>query len=345
MSSSASPSTRAASAARSAQRRLCPPMYGDLRSMKSATTVRASSSSAPASMRWGSGSAASTASHGSISRSRSNQARSVRDEQVGERRVVRAVAAIASGVEGMLRREEAADRLHVVAEVHDAHRERDRLPLRMGRIAVAVPALEREAQRVANAGAEVEPLHEHVGDLAPGGEVVDRPLAGGLLDHADDLVALVRAVPGRREGHHVPHDLGGIRGVVHQRLGADGDLVAEHGGDLVGVAGAADVPEQRHPVGGLAHVSSSNPAASQIHVASRHDRSCDSSGCPNALSCASASVATNSPRRSGVSKMGSPPDVSARTGRARSSHDASPCRSGNRTLLEGGHHGGITPRR
>ena len=46
----------------------------------------------------------------------------------------------------------------------------------------------------------------------------------------------------------------GIRGVVHQRLGADGDLVAEHGGDLVGVAGAADVPQQRHPVGGLAHL-------------------------------------------------------------------------------------------
>ena len=179
---------------------------------------------------------------------------SVRDEQVGERRVVRAVAAIASGVEGMLRREEAADRLHVVAEVHDAHREGDRLPLRVGRIAVAVPALEREAQRVADAGAEVEPLHEHVGDLAPGREVVDRPLAGGLLDHADDLVALVRAAAGRREGHHVPHHLGGIRGVVHQRLGADRDLVAEHGGDLVRVAGAADVPQQRHPVGGLAHL-------------------------------------------------------------------------------------------
>ena len=95
-------------------------------------------------------------------------------------------------------------------------------------IAVSVPALEREAQRLADGGAEVEPLHEHVGDFAPGGEVVDRPLAGGLLDHADDLVPLVRAVPGRREGHHVPHHLGGIRGVVNQRLGANRDLVAEH---------------------------------------------------------------------------------------------------------------------
>src|SRR3954469_16281424 len=60
-------------------------------------------------------------------------------------------------------------------------------------------------------------------------------------------------------------------------------------------------------------MSASKPAASQIDVASRHERSCDSSGCPNALSCASASVATNSLRRSCVSKMGSPPDVSAWT--------------------------------
>src|SRR3954452_14853772 len=176
----------------------------------------------------------------------------MREEQVGKGRVVGAVAAIASGVDGVLGREEAADRLHVVAEVHDAHRERDRRPLGMVRIAVSVPALEREAECIANAGAEVEPLHEHVGDLAPGREVVDRPLARGLLDHPDDLLALVRGAAGRRERHHVPHDLGGIRGVVHQRLSADGDLVAEHGGDLVGVAGAADVPQQRHPVGGLA---------------------------------------------------------------------------------------------
>ena len=122
----------------------------------------------------------------------------------------------------------------------------------MGRIAVPVPALEREAQRVADPGADVEALHEHDGDLAPRREVVDRPLAGGLLDHADDLVPLLRTAAGRREGHHIAHDLGRIRGVVHQRLGADRDLVAEHGGDLVGVPGAPDVPEQRHPVGALA---------------------------------------------------------------------------------------------
>src|SRR5205085_219767 len=53
----------------------------------------------------------------------------------------------------------------------------------------------------------------------------------------------------------------------------------------------------------------SKPAASHIHDASRHERSCDSSGCPNALSCASASVATNSARRSCGSKIGTTPDV------------------------------------
>ncbi len=40
---------------------------------------------------------------------------------------------------------------------------------------------------------------------------------------------------------------------MHQRLGADRDFVAEDRGDFVRVAGAADVAEQRHPVGGLAH--------------------------------------------------------------------------------------------
>ena len=81
---------------------------------------------------------------------------------------------------------------------------------------------------------------------------------------------------------------------MDERLGADRDLVAEQGRDLVGVAGAADVAEQRHPVGRLAHLVRRRSAASQIHDASRHERSCDSSGWPNALSCASASVATNS---------------------------------------------------
>jgi hypothetical protein len=181
-------------------------------------------------------------------------AASVRDEQIGESRVVRAVAAIAGGVEGVARREEAADRLHVMAEVHDPHRERDGFTALMGGKAIAVPALEREAQGLTNAGAEVEPLHEHVCNFAPGREVVHRPLVRRLLEHPDDFVALVLRARGRSEGHHVAHDLTGIGGVVDQRLGANRDLVAEHGGDLVGVTGAADVPQQRHPIGGLAHL-------------------------------------------------------------------------------------------
>src|SRR6185295_1223949 len=87
-------------------------------------------------------------------------AASMRDEQVGECRVVSSVATIAGGFERLLRREEAANRLHVVAQMNDAHRHRDRLAAGMGRIAIAVPALEREAQRLANGRTEIEPLHQ-----------------------------------------------------------------------------------------------------------------------------------------------------------------------------------------
>jgi len=41
---------------------------------------------------------------------------------------------------------------------------------------------------------------------------------------------------------------------VHERLGADGDLVAEDGCDFMGMPGAADVAKQRDPVRGLAQV-------------------------------------------------------------------------------------------
>ncbi len=92
----------------------------------------------------------------------------VDDEQVGEHRVVRARAPVARRVEGVVRREQSADRLHVMAEVHDAHRNRDGLPLHVVGVPVAVPTLKREPQRLAHAGVEVEPLHEHVGHLAPG---------------------------------------------------------------------------------------------------------------------------------------------------------------------------------
>ena len=89
------------------------------------------------------------------------------DEEVGEHRVVGAVAAVAGGLDRAVGREDARDRLHVVAEVDDAHGERNRLTLGMGREALAVPALEREGERLADSGGEVEPLDEHVADLAP----------------------------------------------------------------------------------------------------------------------------------------------------------------------------------
>jgi hypothetical protein len=70
----------------------------------------------------------------------------------------------------------------------------------------------------------------------------------------NDLVALLRGTTGGCEREHVAHDLGRIRGVVHQRTGADRDLVAEDGGDLVRVARAPDIAQQRDPVDGFAQL-------------------------------------------------------------------------------------------
>ena len=83
---------------------------------------------------------------------------------------------------------------------------------------------------------------------------MDGPLVGGLLEHGDDLVALLVRAPRRCVGEDVAHHLGGVGGVVDERLGADRDLVAEQRRDLVRVTGAADVAEQRDPVGGLANI-------------------------------------------------------------------------------------------
>jgi hypothetical protein len=67
----------------------------------------------------------------------------------------------------------------------------------------------------------------------------------------DLLVRLRRMSPGRKRDH-VPHDFGRIGGVVDQRLRAEGDLVAEDGGDFVRVSRAADVAQQRDPIDGFA---------------------------------------------------------------------------------------------
>ena len=186
--------------------------------MKSATTLSASSSSSPESMRWGSGSRASTASHGSISGEPVEPVASMREEEVGHRRVVGLVAALARGFEGALGREEATERLHVVAHMDDPHGERDRMPLHVIGVAVPVPALERAPERVTDVRAEVQPLDERVGDLAAGREVVERPLTDRLLDHPHDLVVFLRAPAGGREGDDVAHHLGRISRVVDERL-------------------------------------------------------------------------------------------------------------------------------
>jgi len=118
----------------------------------------------------------------------------------------------------------------------------------MGGKAIAIPPFEREAQRFPHGRTEIEPSHQHVADFAPRGEVVHRPLVGPLLDHLHDLLALLRGMGGGRKRQHVAHHLGRVRGIVDQRPGANGDFVAEEGGHLVGVAGAADIAQERDPV-------------------------------------------------------------------------------------------------
>ena len=178
----------------------------------------------------------------------------VLEEEVGEHRVVGLVPTIAGRGDGSLGREETADRLHVVAQVDDSHRQRDRVAADVPWKALAVPALERAGERLADARPEIEPHHEHVGHFAARREVVHRPLVGRLLKHLHDRLALVGGTPRGRVLEDVAHHLGGVPGVVDERLGPDRDLVAEQGGDLVRMTGAADVTQERDPVGVRPHV-------------------------------------------------------------------------------------------
>ena len=178
----------------------------------------------------------------------------VREEHVDQRRIVGAIAAVTGGLDRAIGREDAGDRFHVLAQVHDAHRQRDRLALHMVGMAVTVPALEGAAQGILDADGKAERLHEHHRHFAAGGEVVDDPFIRRLLEPAHGFCLLLRCLAGRGERDDVAHDLRRVCGVVNQRLAANRDLVAEHGGDFVCVTGAADVAQQRHPVDGLTHV-------------------------------------------------------------------------------------------
>ena len=220
-------------------------------------------------------------------------------EEVRQRRVVGPAAAVADDLERLVGREEPAVRLHVVAEVHDAHRQGDLLAARVVGVAGAVPALEGEAQGVPHVRVEAEPLGEHVADLAARGEVVDRPGLGALVDHLDDLLALLGRPARGGERDHVADHLGRVarrRGPASARGSRSRRRRAWRPRARGRCSRCSAAARPSRPCRASRR---SNPASSLIHTASRQDRSCDSSGCPNALSWASARVATSSPIRSG----------------------------------------------
>src|SRR3954447_23329246 len=86
----------------------------------------------------------------------------VRLEHSDDRWVVRAAGSLTRHLERLCWREESGVRLHVMAEVHDAHRVRDRFAFSTRWEAGAVPPLAGEAQGVSYAVTEIEATYEHV---------------------------------------------------------------------------------------------------------------------------------------------------------------------------------------
>src|ERR1051326_5382905 len=97
-----------------------------------------------------------------------------------------------------------------MAQVDDAHWQRNRLPGGVRRITLAVPALEREPQCLAHIGAELDALQQHVADLAARRKVVRRPLARVLLNELHDLLALLLRTTSSRKPDHALNHLGGV---------------------------------------------------------------------------------------------------------------------------------------
>jgi hypothetical protein len=172
-------------------------------------------------------------------------------EKAGQRGVVGAAAPVHDGGQGIGRGHPPRDRLHVMADVHHPHRQRDALPGHSTGNAQAVPPLEGAGQRLPNRTREPQPLRQQVSHLAASTKVGNRPLVDGRHHRPRDLPgALVRA--GRAgQGDHIAGYLGRVCGIVHERSRTGRDLVTEVHRDLMRVAGAAEVAQQRGPVDGL----------------------------------------------------------------------------------------------
>jgi hypothetical protein len=132
--------------------------------------------------------------------------------------------------------------LDEVRELDEAHRERDLVPSQ-ARGALAVPAGEEVAHRLAHRRPQTEPLGDHHGGLA----VRRHRLVGAAVPLADEGGGEARALPGGSADADVPQHEAEEReaGEVDVVGGAtEGDVVAEPPGELVGVRRAADPGEE-----------------------------------------------------------------------------------------------------
>ena len=160
-----SPAAPAAATASAATPGECPRSHGDFKSVKSATAPSASSSRSASILRTGGGSAASTRAPGSSPIS-ANHSLPVGHQRVDDRGVVATAAPARQHLDRRRPPHPAGEQLGIPGGGDHADSHRHLLAGQSGRMAPAVPTLERVGQRVADGAVEPEPFGEPGGDLA-----------------------------------------------------------------------------------------------------------------------------------------------------------------------------------
>ena len=185
--------------------------------------------------------------HGGV-RVEAEDVRGVAGEAGGHLRIERMPRALARKPHDAVVAPDHALERGVHREMHDPHRQRDRLALRPAERAVAVPAVGEVGEQAAHGGREPQALGEHARHLARGGEV--RTLFPRHPRHpAGELQrARRRRAPGVGERAHEPgEDL--APGATEDGVEMGGERTAEDLRGDVRLRGAAGVEEQARVVG------------------------------------------------------------------------------------------------